>query len=67
MANVADLLAAQLETPARVLYRQFIDGAWRDFTAADVAARAARWQAAFRREGFQPGDRIAIALRNGVA
>jgi long-chain acyl-CoA synthetase len=50
-----------------VLYRQFADGAWRDFTAGEVAERAARWQAAFRREGFEPGDRLAIGLRNGVA
>jgi long-chain acyl-CoA synthetase len=67
MPNIADLLAAQLASPARVLYRQFVDGAWRDFTAAEVAARAARWQAAFRREGFRPGDRVGIGLRNGVA
>ena len=50
MDNIAGLLAARLTTPARVLYRQFVDGAWREFTAADVAQRAARWQAAFRRE-----------------
>jgi long-chain acyl-CoA synthetase len=67
MPNIADLLAAQLATPARVLYRQFADGAWRDVTAGEVAARAARWQATFRREGFGPGDRVAIGLRNGVA
>jgi long-chain acyl-CoA synthetase len=67
MGNVADLLSVQLATPGRALYRQFADGAWRDFTAAEVAARAARWQAAFRRESLRPGDRVAIGLRNGVA
>lgn len=67
MPNIADLLAAQLATPPRVLYRQFVDGAWRDFTAADVAARAARWQAAFRRDGLRAGERVAVALRSGVA
>jgi long-chain acyl-CoA synthetase len=67
MPNIADLLSAQLATPARVLYRQFVDRAWRDYSAGEVAARAARWQAAFRREGFQAGDRIAIGLRNGLA
>ena len=67
MANIADLLTAQLATPSRALYRQFVDGAWRDFGAADVAQRAARWQAAFRRDGLRPGDRVAIGLRNGVA
>lgn len=67
MDNIAELLAARLAMPARVLYRQFVDGAWREFTAAELAQRAARWQAAFRREGLRPGDRIAIGLRNGVA
>jgi long-chain acyl-CoA synthetase len=67
MANIAQLLAAQLATPERVLYRQFGDGAWRDYTSAELAAAAARWQAAFRREGFAAGDRIAIGLRNGIA
>ena len=66
MANIASLLEAQLATPARALSRQFADGGWRDHTAADIAAAAARWQAAFRREGFAPGDRIAIGLRNGT-
>ena len=66
MANIAQLLAAQLATPGRALYRQFADGAWRDYTAAELASVAARWQAAFRREGFGPGDRIAIGLRNGI-
>ena len=66
MANIASLLAAQLARPERVLYRQFADGAWRDCTAAEVARSAARWQAAFRRDGFAPGDRIAIGLRNDV-
>jgi len=66
MANIAALLAAQLATPGRVLYRQFADGAWRDYTAGEIAQAAARWQAAFRREGFRPGDRIAIGMRNGT-
>jgi len=66
MANIAALLTAQLATPGRTLYRQFTGGAWRDFTAAEIAAAASRWQAAFRREGFVAGDRVAIGLRNGV-
>ena len=66
MANIAQLLAARLATPDRALYRQFTDGAWRDYTASELASAAARWQAAFRREGFAPGDRIAIGLRNGI-
>jgi long-chain acyl-CoA synthetase len=66
MANIASLLAAQLATPERVLYRQFADGTWRDWTAGEVGRLAARWQSALRREKFAAGDRIAIGLRNGV-
>jgi long-chain acyl-CoA synthetase len=65
--NIADLLGAQLATPQRILYRQFADGDWRDYSAGDIALLAARWQAAFRRDGFAPGDRVAIGLRNGIA
>ena len=67
MANLADLPSAQLDTPTRGLYRQYVDGAWRDYGAREVAELAARWQAAFRRDGLAPGDRVAIGLRNGVA
>jgi long-chain acyl-CoA synthetase len=66
MANIASLLAAQVATPERVLYRQFAEGSWRDWSAGEVGRLAARWQGAFRREKFAAGDRIAIGLRNGV-
>jgi long-chain acyl-CoA synthetase len=64
--NIAALLQAQFAGPARTLYRQHIDGAWRDFGARDIALLAARWQQAFRREGLVAGERVAICLRNGV-
>jgi long-chain acyl-CoA synthetase len=64
--NIAGLLHAHLATPDRVLYRQHTNGAWRDFSAHEVATLAGRWQGAFRREGFAAGERVAICLRNGV-
>jgi long-chain acyl-CoA synthetase len=66
MANIAGLLESQLVEPERVLYRQFIEGAWRDISARDIAAYAARWQAFLRAEGFARGDRIALCLKNGI-
>jgi len=66
MANIASLLTAQLAAPGRVLYRQFMEGAWRDFSAGDVAAYAARWQAYFRAQGLARGDRVALCLKNGI-
>jgi long-chain acyl-CoA synthetase len=66
MANIASFLKAQLATPGRALYRQFIDGAWRDVSARDIAAYAARWQAFFRAQGFERGDRVALCLKNSI-
>jgi long-chain acyl-CoA synthetase len=66
MANIATLLEARLAAPERILYRQFIDGAWRDFSAREIAAYAARWQAFLRSEGLGQGDRIALCMKNGV-
>ena len=64
--NLAQLLAQHLATPDRILYSQFEDGAWRDYSAAEVAQLVARWQQALRREGLQAGDRVALCLKNGV-
>src|SRR5713101_7325712 len=66
MANIAGLLDAQLATPERILCRQFVEGAWRDISAREIAAYAARWQALLRAEGLAPGDRVALCLKNGI-
>src|SRR5712671_3130139 len=66
MANIAGLLGAHLATPERILYRQFAEGAWRDISAREIAAYAARWQAFLRAEGLAPGDRVGLCLKNGV-
>jgi len=64
--NIAQFFARHLTRPTHALYRHYVEGAWRDVTVAEVAALACRWQAAFRRDGFVAGDRIAICARNGV-
>ena len=64
--NIAALFAAHLPYRDRVLYRHYADKAWRDFTVGEVAREVGRWQAAFRREGFARGDRIALCVRNGM-
>ncbi len=66
MANIASLLKAHLATPERVLYRQFMKGAWRDVSAREIAAYAARWQAFLRTEGVARGDRVALCMKNGI-
>ena len=66
MNNLAYLLKQKLEVPQQPLYREFVDVAWRLFTAQDIAGMAARWQQAFRNHGFEKGDRIALCLKNGT-
>jgi len=66
MANIASLLKAQLAAPERILYRQFVAGGWRDISAREIAAYAARWQAFLRAEGLAPGERVALCLKNGI-
>ncbi len=65
--NIANLFHRQRASPGRVLYRHFSDSAWEDVTAGEVAVLIGRWQAAFRREAYAPGDRIALCARNGVS
>ena len=48
-------------------YRNFDEpGIWKDYSWGDVEKLVARWQAGFEADGLQPGDRIAIMLRNSV-
>ncbi len=64
--NIADWFGQHLARPAAVLYRHHGDDGWRDVTVGELAARMARWQAAFRGAGLNEGDRIALCARNGV-
>jgi long-chain acyl-CoA synthetase len=65
-SNIAQLFLQHLAHPERVLYRHCVGETWTDVPVAGLAAEIARWQAAFRRERFAPGDRIALCARNGV-
>ncbi|MCQ8896051.1 AMP-dependent synthetase/ligase [Limnobacter humi] len=66
MANVATFLQQHDTSPNRVLYRQFIDNEWVDFKASEMIDLARNWQSFFRSMGLQPGDRVAICLKNSI-
>ena len=53
-------------TPERAAYRQFEDGAWQDHSWRAIARRVARWQRGLAGEHLSPGDRVAVALPNGI-
>lgn len=53
-------------TPDIIAYKAYNEqhGNWRDYTWAQIDRQIARWQAALEKEGLQPGDRVAVMLRN---
>lgn len=52
---------------SQVAYKNFDEpDGWRDYSWGDVEKLVARWQAGLEAEGLQPGDRVAIMLRNSV-
>ena len=66
-SNLFDLFLGRVRiTPHAPAYRQFVQGAWVDVTWAEVARKVARFRAALAREGLQPGERVALCLRNRI-
>ncbi len=54
------------ESPSAPAYRQFVGDIWVDTTWAETAQQVARYRAALAREGLQPGERVALCLRNRI-
>ncbi len=53
-------------TPDKTAYRQYdvANQSWNSSTWEQMATEIARWQAAFAKENLQPGDRVALMLKN---
>ncbi len=53
-------------SPHRTAYRGFDakDKVWKSWNWQDIATQVARWQSALEQEELEPGDRVAINLRN---
>ncbi|MBL3526519.1 MAG: long-chain fatty acid--CoA ligase [gamma proteobacterium endosymbiont of Lamellibrachia anaximandri] len=67
----ADTLGALFQerirrTPDTVAYTQFdpASESWQDMTWREMGGEVARWQAALQQEDLQPGERVALMLRN---
>jgi long-chain acyl-CoA synthetase len=52
----------------KVAYQQYDEekSAWQAITWAQMGRLVARWQAALQSEGLNPGDRVAMLLRNSI-
>lgn len=66
MNNLAELLHQWRNKPEKILYRQHVNGSWQDYNVSTLLALAGRWQAAYRAAGLNPGDRVALCMKNGV-
>lgn len=69
-ATIAEAFTARAtRSPNGLAYKEFDAKAqaWRDYSWREMADLVARMRAGFKREGLQPGDRIAIMLKNSVA
>ena len=55
-------------TPDALAYQNFDEatGRWSQYTWSETEALIARWQAALAAENLEPGDRVAIMMRNSV-
>jgi len=55
-------------SPDKMAYRQFNKASanWEDYSWQEVADLVSRWQQAIAKTELQPGDRVALLLRNGV-
>jgi len=54
------------KSPDKVAYTQFNEETkqWENTTWKEMGQSVAKWQAALQKEGLNPGDRVAIILRN---
>jgi long-chain acyl-CoA synthetase len=63
------LFAARVQrSPEAVAYVDFDEASasWKQYTWSDIAQLVSRWQAALARENLEPGERVAIMMRNSV-
>lgn len=53
-------------TPDLIAYKAYNEqhANWREYSWAQIDRQVARWQAALEKDGVQPGDRVAVMLRN---
>lgn len=52
-------------TPSATAYRWYAGGSWQECSWEAMRLEAGRYRQAFQREGLQPGDRVAVMLKNG--
>jgi long-chain acyl-CoA synthetase len=67
--TLAGLFAIRVKrTPRSIAYRQFDveSGKWRKYNWQEIGGGVARWKRALMRENLEPGDRVAILLRNSI-
>ena len=67
VSTLPELFRERLKrTPDQIAYQQYdiASQTWTESTWHEMANEVARWQAGFAKENLQPGDRVAVMLKN---
>jgi len=67
VSTLSELFHERLRlTPDKVAYQQYdiASQTWTTASWQEMANEIVRWQAAFKKENLQPGDRVAVMLKN---
>ena len=67
VSTLSELFHQRLKlSPDKIAYQQYdiASQSWTTASWQEMANEITRWQAAFTKENLQPGDRVAVMLRN---
>ena len=67
VGNLSELFYERLKRSEKKTAYQYYDKdsqSWKTYTWFDIAKKIELWHTAFRHEGLQPGDRVAIMMSN---
>ncbi len=67
VSTLAELFRERLKrTPDQIAYQQYdiASQSWTESSWQEMANEVGRWQAGFAKENLQPGDRVAVMLKN---
>lgn len=62
--NLSDLFYERVKRSENKVAYKYYDKVWKELTWQDISKKVELWHAAFRHEGLNKGDRVAIMMKN---
>lgn len=62
--NLSDLFYERVKRSGKKVAYKYYNDTWKELTWYDVSKKVELWHAAFRHEGLNKGDRVAIMMKN---